>query len=251
MSAPVLPDHQIEVPAVLLPDRADAPISEITERFFRALLTKVPLERIEEVHLFSPLRSGGVETGIAVIAARELVVAPAVIDEPLPLPLDAADVVIVPVETVLAEHGVVDDIVTEDASTEDASAEDAPGEILVDSPYADDDQTAEFVVATGKSTDDDAVLPSDGVAPLDAEPALPPATVVRHTVYTARYRLVQKGPERGKWESNVVAEAEAPLITVETVVRGVQRRAGEESETTRFSAAQLARALRIELPASA
>ncbi|MEI6741390.1 MAG: hypothetical protein WCK74_13880, partial [Gemmatimonadaceae bacterium] len=64
-------------------------------------------------------------------------------------------------------------------------------------------------------------------------------------VYTARYRLVQKGPERGKWESDVVAEADAPLITVEAVVRGVQRRAGEESEIVRYSAAQLAKALRL------
>jgi hypothetical protein len=68
---------------------------------------------------------------------------------------------------------------------------------------------------------------------------------IRHTVYTARYRLVQKGPERGKWEADVVAEAEAPLITVDLVVRGVQRRAGEESEIVRYTAAQLARALRL------
>jgi len=72
--------------------------------------------------------------------------------------------------------------------------------------------------------------------------------MVRHTVYTARYRLVQKGPERGHWEAEVVAEAEAPLITVEMVVRGVQRRAGEESEILRYSAKQIARALRMPWP---
>jgi hypothetical protein len=71
-----------------------------------------------------------------------------------------------------------------------------------------------------------------------------PPDVVRHTVYTARYRLVQKGPERGKWEANVVDEADAPLITVEMVVRGVQRRAGEASDTTRYTGAQIAHALR-------
>jgi len=38
-------------------------------------------------------------------------------------------------------------------------------------------------------------------------------------------------------------------VTVETVVRGVQRRAGEESEIVRYSAAQIARALRVALPA--
>jgi hypothetical protein len=74
-----------------------------------------------------------------------------------------------------------------------------------------------------------------------------PLPVERHTVYTARYRLVQKGPDRGKWEASVVDEADAPLITVEMVVRGVQRRAGEASDTTRFTGAQIARALRIPL----
>ena len=58
------------VPAIHLPERADSPVSEITERFLRAVIAKVPLDRIEELHLFSPLRQGGVETGIAVIAAR-------------------------------------------------------------------------------------------------------------------------------------------------------------------------------------
>ncbi len=49
----------------------------------------------------------------------------------------------------------------------------------------------------------------------------------RHVVYTARYRWTRKGPERGKWECEVIAEADAPLITVEAVVRGVQHRANE------------------------
>jgi len=133
-------------PEAVMPDRADAPVSEITERFLKVVLAHVPLDRIEELHLFSPLRQGGVETGIAVI------------------------------ETMLVPR-------------------------------------------------------------------------LRHTVYTARYRLVQKGPERGKWEADVVAEAEAPLITVDLVVRGVQRRAGEESEIVRYSAPQLAHAVRVPYPA--
>jgi len=33
----------------------------------------------------------------------------------------------------------------------------------------------------------------------------------------------------------VTAEADAPLVTVETVVRGVQRRSGEEEEPDRLS----------------
>lgn len=185
---PVTPDERTDAPAVEteiatnvgMPDRANAPVSVVAERFLRAIVAVVPMELLEEVHLFSPLRQGVTETGIAVVAARE--------------------VVSVPVE----EHPQE---AAEFAFDADAS---------VDSPYADD-----AVVAVA-------------------------APIRRHTVYTARYRLVIKGAERGKWEADVVAEAEAPLITVEMVVRGVQRRAGEDSAITRFSAAQIAHALRHE-----
>ena len=64
--------------------------------------------------------------------------------------------------------------------------------------------------------------------PVDERPS-------RYTVYTATYKLVLKGPDRGKWESAVIAEADAPLVTVETVVRGVQRRAGDAEEPERMS----------------
>lgn len=49
----------------------------------------------------------------------------------------------------------------------------------------------------------------------------------RHVVYSARYRWTRKGPERGKWECEIVAEADAPLLTVEKVVQGVKARAAE------------------------
>jgi hypothetical protein len=158
------------------PDRADAPVSEVAERFLRAILQRLPLACIEEVHLFSPLRQGTVETGIAVVAAR---------------PAD-----VVPLEPPLALE--------------------SPEPVALAEP---------------------------------AEPTAPPS-VRRHEVHTARYRLVIKGPERGRWEEDLVAEADAPLITVETVVRGVQRRAGEATETIRYSAAQVARALRLPYPAA-
>lgn len=57
----------------------------------------------------------------------------------------------------------------------------------------------------------------------------------RYTVYSARYKLVLKGPERGKWDCTVVAEADAPLVTVDSVVRGVQRRAGDAEEPEQMS----------------
>lgn len=61
--------------------------------------------------------------------------------------------------------------------------------------------------------------------------------VHRHTVFTARYRHTLKGPDRGKWEMEVRAEADAPLVTLDQVVRGVMKRAGEPFEPEKISAA--------------
>jgi hypothetical protein len=126
------------------------PVTETAERFLRAVLTEVPLDRIADVHLFASLRQGQYETGVAVIAAWP-------------------------------------------ESTPPAARE-----------------------------------------------------RVRHTVFTARYRLVIKGPDRGRWEFECTAEADAPLITVETVVRGVQRRSGDLEEPVRYDAEALAHVLRLE-----
>jgi hypothetical protein len=71
-----------------------------------------------------------------------------------------------------------------------------------------------------------ATVPSDE-APLEGQAADPGGPGQRYTVFTARYRHVLKGAERGRWEVSVVAEADAPLPTIGAVVRGVQRRAGD------------------------
>ena len=121
-------------------------MSETQERFLREIASRIGAGRIVEAHVFPPLRQGGAETGVAVVAA------------------------------------------TRDASEETAA----------DDPSADD----------------------------TSRPRL--------TVYTARYRLMLKGLDRGKWEFDVVADADAPLGTVDTVVRGVQRRAGDVTECERL-----------------
>ena len=209
---------EVVVPEVVVPDRADAPVSEIAERFLKVVLAHVPLARIEELHLFSPLRQGGVETGIAVIAARVPVV---VVEQPAAPELPFHD------DAVALSEGV-----------EPVADEPVADEPVADEPVANEPVAADAVVA-------DVNVDADDVAVIET----PPVPRIRHTVYTARYRLVQKGPERGKWEADVVAEAEAPLITVDLVVRGVQRRAGEESEIVRYSARQLAHAVRVPYPA--
>jgi hypothetical protein len=59
--------------------------------------------------------------------------------------------------------------------------------------------------------------------------------VHRHTVFTARYRHTLKGPDRGKWEVEMHAEADAPLVTLDDVVKGVMKRGGDPFEPERIS----------------
>lgn len=108
---------------------------ETTERFLKEIADRVGPEYVEMIHLFPPIRQGGVETGAAVIAAS------------------------VPMQE-------------------------------------------------------------------------------RHTVYSASYRHTLKGPDRGKWEVEVTAEADAPLMTVDAVVQGVMKRAGEPFEPEKLTASE-------------
>ena len=63
----------------------------------------------------------------------------------------------------------------------------------------------------------------------------PDDTESRLAVYTARYRLTLKGPERGKWDFNIQAEADAPLVSIDKVVQGVQRRSGDAEGPEKLS----------------
>ncbi len=122
-----------------------------------------------------------------------------------------------PVETHEAEF--VSDDVVEDAEPS-ASAQD-------DSPYAPEDDRSHDVVLNGAK---DLHVP-------------PP----RFVIYSAFYRHTLKGPDRGKWEVSITEEADAPLITVDAVVRGVQRRSGDLDESFRMTGEEF----RAALPATA
>jgi hypothetical protein len=126
------------------------------ERFLLAIAAQLPAERFIELHFFHPMRQGGIESGVAVIAAHP---------------------------------------------------ESRPEIIVADAPRDDMEELGD---------------PRADKAP-------------RYTVYTARYKLALKGLDRGKWECGVVAEADAPLVTVESVVRGVQRRSGDPEPAERMS----------------
>ena len=90
----------------------------------------------------------------------------------------------------------------------------------------------EIIVADAPPLEDDT---EDEGAPQDDDEAPPDDDKKRYTVYSARYKLVLKGPDRGKWECTVIAEADAPLVTVESVVRGVMRRSGDAEEPERMT----------------
>ena len=173
---------------------------ETRARFLAAIAAQLPADRIVEAHLFPAIRQGGMESGVAVLAVER---------EGAPEEEQPA--------TAAAE--------TEGADVRGAL--DAAPDALDVAPSGDE--------ASPYSEPSDAAAPADAGADADDDaPAAPPAPR-RYTVYSARYRHTLKGPERGKWEVSVTEEADAPLLTVDAVVRGVQRRSGDTDEIARLS----------------
>lgn len=112
----------------------------------------------------------------------------------------------------------------------EAAELETPAEVVVHDQLADE---------TAYVTDE--TLVSDEAAADVPVPPRPPAK--RYTIYTARYRHTLKGMDRGKWEVGVTEEADAPLLTVDAVVRGVSRRSGDVDETVRLSGDEFRAAL--------
>ena len=146
---------------------------ETRDRFLAAIAERLEPATITEAHVFPPIRQGGVESGVAVLAVNHI-----------PLTTSEAD---------------ADSLLT---SGEAAAA---PADAGTRSPAP--------------------VNVSDTGA----------AENLRLTVYTAKYRLTIKGPERGKWEFALQADADAPRLTIDKVVRGVQQRSGDAEEPVRLS----------------
>lgn len=160
--------------------------SDSTQRFLRAIAEQIDVALVEEVHLFAPIKQGGKESGVAVIAVRHT----------------------------------------------------GPGPVGGDAPDAPDDSW--LTTDPPLDTDDEGEVhpsPADAPPPPEspAQPPRPSPSASRLIVYRASYRLTLKGIDRGKWETEVVAEADAPLDTIDDVVRGVTRRAGEASEAARMT----------------
>lgn len=97
------------------------------------------------------------------------------------------------------------------------------------------------IVATNRAAD--VAEPMSDAVEMVPEVIPPPADEPRLSILTAHFRHTVKGPDRGKWEFSMVHDADAPIETVESVVRGVARRAGEDGEPELLSGDDFQRAL--------
>jgi hypothetical protein len=186
---------------------------ETRARFLAAIAKQLPADRVMEVHLFNAIRQGGMESGVAVVAVA----------------LESA-----PITSFDVDGGYVPPpAVAEAAELENPKA------VAVHDQLAD--ETA-FVADELADTDSPYAPDSSEMQP-EPEPGLQLKAVPRYTIYSARYRHTLKGLDRGKWEVNVTEQADAPLLTVDAVVRGVQRRSGEADDVVRLSGDEFRAAL--------
>lgn len=181
-------------------------------RFLTAIAGRLGADRIVELHLFSPIRQGVVETGVAVVA-----VTPGEEEAPAEWGAEAQ-----------APWGAGDTGGAE-AEGEGVAVEDAVTE-SPDSPYSTDPEDPPAPV--------DPAVPVPESPTVSEHPTVPPPAD-RLVVFTARYRLTRKGPDRGKWLFECGATADAPLATVDAVARGVTQRSKDLTETERLSGDQL------------
>ena len=187
-------------------------------RFLTAIAGRLGADRIVELHLFSPIRQGVLETGVAVVAVT-------------PGGEEAGAAWGAEAQAPWGAGAGHDEEEAAEQSIAEAEATDS-----TDSPYLTlpADPTAPVVPAVPV----DPTLPVDpaGTAPVNPTAPVPADRLV---VFTARYRLTRKGPDRGKWLFECGATADAPLATVDAVARGVTQRSKDLTETERLSGDQL------------
>lgn len=255
-------------------------MNDTTRRFLDAVLERVPESRIVEVRLFPPIRQGGVESGIAVLAVHP--------EPPLALPetsaLDPVDVPDslfedagdmgarrgeTPVDLMAFDDDTQDDEpAADDCSPSQAATDASGGEPEMSEPPAVDEEllaereilvdgvatpTPERPAATreGAPALERAVERETALVDTDSEDAdddialgdlfalpgrpVPQAGHDRLAILCARYKLIVKGPDRGRWELEIVHQADAPLDTLDSVIKGVVRRSGDDAVPERFS----------------
>src|SRR4051812_42778062 len=122
-------------------------MTETQQRFLRAIAERVPMDHVVELHLFPPIRQGGVETGVAVVAEdpkRALVLPADSAMGHLPVAADDSVAVLDTLDTapvVESEHEAVAeaDAVVEDAAELDDSPYAVSASNADDDDFADDD----------------------------------------------------------------------------------------------------------------
>lgn len=197
---------------------------ETRTRFIAAIARQIPAERVIEAHLFAGIRQGGIESGIAVIALER---------EPVPsLDVDGG-------------YGPAGEV-AEAAEVESREEVAVHDQLADETAFVADETTPDEAVADDALPDE--ASPYRSVVPVERN-LRPPVAASRYTVYSARYRHTLKGLDRGKWEVSVTEEADAPLLTIDAVVRGVQRRSGDADETIRLSGDEFRAALPVPVTA--
>ena len=229
-------------------------MTETQERFLRAVLTRVPLDSVVEMHLFPPIRRGTLETGVAVIATAlppEPLLAIAASNDEAATALDA----VWPVESGDAD-ALTSVIVDPDAAMPDTSGVSDANAALMETETTGDAGTdagidAGIDAATDAEMDADSnsdhgarTMPSvdigEALMEVDGSDGVEPPVVrfipsPRMRIFTASYRHTIKGVDRGKWTFDVHEEADAPLTAVELVLRGVRHRSTEAADPEQVS----------------
>jgi hypothetical protein len=178
-------------------------MTETQERFLRAVVDRVGLAGVVEVHLFPSIRRGTVETGMAVLAVATT---GPVLEVSLDDTIDSSP------------DGFSDVSAVEPAVESPIESHDASQFEPQDAPFVESDESA---LESVNARDDQSPAP-------------------RLRILTASYRHTIKGIDRGKWMVDVTDEAIAPLDAVEAVLRGVRHRSTEPADPELIAPAVLA-----------
>src|SRR5687767_3800338 len=134
-------------------------MTETQQRFLRAIAERVPMEHVVELHLFPPIRQGGVETGVAVVAEDPRRPLPNVEGAGVPESVVDAAAETGDAERPEAESGDRDRPDNEPIAAEETASDN-------DSPYADEAAVDVFAELDGESDDDESDHDSsNGIAP--------------------------------------------------------------------------------------
>ncbi len=179
-------------------------MTETQERFVRAILTRVPLDGVVELHLFPPIRRGTLETGVAVIAI-ELPPVALVVDVDDVLDTDVVDLTIV--ETPIAETIV---------GADDAAALEIVASDVVETEVVGVETTADAVNETVVADAVTEIVVADAVAfNVDATDTSEPAAAESHTDHSDAVQREAESAELSESDAIALSLKHRPSETVQ------------------------------------